>query len=229
MIGERNRRFRIGLYAVILIFLVMMIIIVLHKHDLKRLEIVRRSIPYPERNIILTKIVHIISRAASISGTKPFLIYGSLLGYIRNKDFICYDFDVDMGVLSCDYDSLHNAIVGIIGEYPGFTIKYLSFMGKRKFIIYHPATKLNGDIYEFIKTKKGYKRNASDLYSKYILHERQLRYPFDWIDNLQLVFFKDVPIYIPNQSDKLLSAYYGDDFIEPDHVCNAECNECKKI
>jgi len=48
---------------------------------------IRRNVHINKRQKILLELYNILIESSQLSKTKPFLLYGTLLGYIRNKDF----------------------------------------------------------------------------------------------------------------------------------------------
>lgn len=199
------------------------------RHIQKVSEMKRRNVPQDIKNRAMTTIVEIISRAAQASGTKPFLVYGTLLGYQRQKDFICYDFDVDTGVVESEFNQLKLVLGEIIKEYPGYSISDKPILGFSSLKIFHNQTGINGDIFKYIKKGDAYKRDTLDIYAKYIFKERVLRYDASWIDTPQEITFKGYKIYIPNQPHEMLKAAYGSNYITPDHRCDDMCGNCVKV
>lgn len=47
------------------------------------------------------------AEACEIVGVKPFLIFGTLLGFVRENDFISHDHDIDLGLLDEDFQKKH--------------------------------------------------------------------------------------------------------------------------
>lgn len=217
------------LHIILICIIILLGYFAYYDYNMKKSVKKRRNVPWIHRRSILDKIIEIISKAASVSNTKPFLVYGTLLGYIRNKDFICYDFDVDVAVKTDDYVLLHSAIKNIIEEYPDFKLDSRSLFGYKMFLVIHKATGINGDVFEIVRKGDHYKRNVPDLYSKYYLGENGVTYQLDWIDTLKQVQFNNHNIYIPNQPEKLLTLYYGEDFMTPDHMCSVSCDNCVKV
>ncbi len=215
--------------AALLITIIVAIAVIVFKAQRNASEARRRAVPFTEREPIMITLIEILSIAASISNTKPFLVYGTLLGYVRNKDLICYDFDVDVGIKSDAYNSLYEAVNVVINNYPDYKIRSKSFLQWKQFEVVHRETGINADVFEYIQEDKKYHRNVPSWYSKYFLHEKKISYPLDWIDELRQVEFKGHAMYIPNQPDKLLQTYYGPNYLIPDHKCNASCSECVKI
>lgn len=216
-----------GICIALLIIVIMALLI--FKERQSSSESMRRSVPYAKREPIMSTLVEIISKAATESQTHPFLLYGTLLGYVRNKGFICYDFDVDMGVKSKEYGLLFEAVAKVINSYPGYRIDVRSFLGWRQFVVVHIETGINCDVSEFIRHCGKYRRNVPSWYSKYFLNESRVSYPLDWIDNLRIADLNVQSIYIPNKPELLLKTYYGPKFLTPDHICDESCNECVKI
>lgn len=130
---------------------------------------------------------------------------------------------------SPEYCALLTAVYDVVRDYEEFTVRDKSYLGYRMFEIVHKKTRINGDIFEFLATKTGYKRNVPSVYSKYVLYESCIDYPSDWVDDLQQIVFKGMQLYIPNQPDKLLRTYYGDSYIRLDHTCDANCEKCVPV
>ena len=189
----------------------------------------RRMVPYPTRNAIMTKLLQIIMEAAKDSNVKPFMLYGTLLGQARQNDFICYDYDIDMGIMETEYETLHNQLKSNIKNYSDYYIKEKKLFGYRCVVLVHSETNINADISEFILKNNQIARNVPKLYSRYILKESQVDYPKEWILPIKSIEFKNINTFIPNQPEQLLRTYYGKDFLIPDHQCNSACDECIKI
>mgnify|MGYP003687437567 CR=1 FL=1 len=59
----------------------------------------RRNIPVSVRKKILKQLYHDITNIANQNGIKLILIFGTLLGNIRENELIYYDYDLDFGVI----------------------------------------------------------------------------------------------------------------------------------
>ena len=189
----------------------------------------RRGIPSWIRKKIMTELLRIIMEAANDSNVKPFMLYGTLLGQTRQNDFICYDFDVDMGIMETDYETLHNQLKRNIKNYSDYYIQEKKLFGYRSVVLVHSVTNINADIFEFILKNDKITRNVPRFYSRHFLNESQLDYPKDWILPVKAIDFKNINTFIPNQPEQLLRTYYGKDFLIPDHQCNSACEECVKL
>lgn len=190
----------------------------------------RKSIHTNKRRSILIELYNIIINAAEATNTKPFLIYGTLLGFVRNKDLICYDYDLDFGIDKAQFSIISKYLNEHIKNFHGYKIVNKNIFGYyRNIEIIHIATRLSADIFSFSFKDNIYSRDVPKLYTKYYLKEKYVSYPKEWITPLQRIHFLDRYTYIPNITDNLLYSYYGKNFIIPDHTCNSDCSICKKI
>ena len=196
-----------------------------YKIDVKK----RKSIPPNIRLPILYKLMEIVNKITTISQTKPFILYGTLLGYARDKNIICYDFDLDYGIISNEYNLFKTNINKILENYPEYKVYYEEYFGYRKIVIEHKNTKLNADIFEFNLNKNNIKRNAPFWVSLFIYNECRASYPIDWILPLQNGIMNNNNVYIPNNYNKLLECYYGKNYMNPDNKCDIDCNNCITI
>lgn len=93
------------------------------------------SIPKRKKNNVktrmrvLTELYTMVVDIANENNVKPFLLYGSLLGQQRNNKIICYDVDVDMGILSTDFNKLYVALKNKINTDKYSLILINSFFG----------------------------------------------------------------------------------------------------
>lgn len=217
------------LRIIILIIIIILILFKLQKFkyniDIKK----RKDIPTNIRLPILYKLMEIVGKISNLSQTKPFILYGTLLGYARDKNIICYDFDLDYGIISNEYNIFKNNLNQILQNYPGYKVYYEERFGYRKIVIEHIETSLNADIFEFVMNEKYIKRNTPFWVSLYIYKECRASYPIDWILPLKTGIMNGNNIYIPNKYDSLLKCFYGPGYINPDTVCDIECNKCVKI
>jgi len=214
------------MFILIIFFIIILIIYdTIYKHTIS----IRRNIDINLRKKILTELYNILITSSNETNTKPFLLYGTLLGYIRNKDFICYDFDIDIGILSNEYNILCNHLINNIKtNYPNYKIRNKKIFGYRHLEIYHKETLINLDISAFkIQDNKIY-RNVPIIQTYIYDKNPKYKYPLNIYLPLKEIIFKNHKIYIPNQSEKLLEHYYGKNYLIPDHICNNDCSKCIK-
>lgn len=189
----------------------------------------RKGVHTNKRRSILIELYNIIIDAAEATNTKPFLNYGTLLGFVRNKDLICYDYDLDFGIDKEKFSIISKYLNDHIKNFPGYKIMNKSIFGYyRNIEIIHITTRLSADISSFSFKDNIYSRDVPKLYTKYYLKEKYVSYPKEWIAPLHRIHFLDRYTYIPNITDNLLYSYYGKNFIIPDHTCNSDCSICKK-
>ena len=168
--------------------------------------------------------------AAENSNTHPFLIYGTLLGKIRNNNLICHDYDVDFGIKGDEYNSFKESIKREVQKNNGYKIYCNEFFGYKAIHIIHKKTNISADITPFYENKNNnVTRNVPRFYSKFILKESNTIYPNNWIYPLNKTLFLNRLTYIPNNSHELLKCYYGENYLIPDQKCDDNCENCKKI
>ena len=189
----------------------------------------RRRVPVATRLSVMKKLISVIYEAADSSYTNPFLFYGTLLGYVRDKDLICYDFDVDIGILQDDYDRFLVALKDAVrSKCPDLKLKCVNVFGYRRMILIHKETNINADIDEFYVKDNQMIKNMPEWYCKYWWKEKATRFPLNWILPFKRTDFNGGTIYIPANSEQVLRSYYGDGYTSPDHSCDNQCN-CVKI
>lgn len=81
-----------------------------------------QKLEYIDRDIALENMV-VLRDALKDFGLTPFLHYGTLLGAMRERDFIPYDDDVDMGLYGADRERLLQALPEL--ERRGFSVGYI--------------------------------------------------------------------------------------------------------
>jgi hypothetical protein len=194
----------------------------------------RRKVDIKERLKVLTELHTVVLDIADEVTIKPFLLYGSLLGQQRNNQIICYDFDIDMGILSTEFNKLYTALKKNINTDKYTIIFEDNFFYGKKIQIIDKKTALNLDIDIFEKQSNGsFKRDLNYvcfLYLKYILNQCNKRdIPYDWFLPLKPVSFLGKNVYIPNNPTALLECEYGKNYLTPDHKCNKACTRCVSI
>jgi phosphorylcholine metabolism protein LicD len=187
-----------------------------------------------ERMRVLTELYTMVVDIALENDVKPFLLFGTLLGQQRNNKLICYDYDVDMGILSTDFDKLYAGLKKKIDP-TKYTIRLINnFIISKSIQIKDKKTALNIDIDLYVKQSNGsFKRYLSYFwftFTKYKNNQCNKRdIPHDWLLPLRPVSFLGKNVYIPNNPKAFLECDYGKDYLTPNHKCDEACMNCVKI
>jgi phosphorylcholine metabolism protein LicD len=218
----------ITLYVIFILIILVILASILYHIKYKMNIYIRRNNDVIYRRKILIELYNIFIDVAEKTNTKPFIIYGTLLGYIRNKDLICYDYDLDFGIDSGEYDTFKNYFLEFIKKFDDYYVDIKDFLNYKNFEVIHKKSRLSADIFSFTLSKNYYSRDVLKLYSKYYLNETCIDFPKDWISPLKPISFLNRKTFLPNKAEELLKCYYGKNYIIPDHECNKECKICKK-
>jgi phosphorylcholine metabolism protein LicD len=186
----------------------------------------RQIIPTKKRLQILHELYNIIVNLAEENNIKIFIIYGTLLGKIRNNDIICYDFDLDFGVNLNDYELIRQSILKAVSMTDKYIVEDKKLLWWKAIALVDKETGINADIMVYYNNKTHVCRSISDLYAKYILNECNNNLPIDWLYPLQKSTFLGRTIYLPNKPNKILECHYGNDYLIPNHTCNIDCSVC---
>lgn len=135
-----------------------------------------------------------------------FLIGGTLLGAIREKNFLEWDKDIDLGIFADKYiylNDIYNALKQL--EILGFTVtKFYSSV-----ITLDRGIRV--DIFPFFT-------NSSCHYLK--LGNYCLEFPLECLPQLEPIQFCDKTFCIPSKSESFLLAQYGPDWKKPNQNWN---------
>lgn len=182
-------------------------------NDLEHLATLPSAIPTPEDLFLHIKYVHSLLSKHKI---KHFLLYGTLLGCIRNKDIIPYDYDFDFGIMYNDYFTVLS-LPQIDSNYKfepttgTLYSKSSSFKSpETKFrvslAVMHREMKV-GDLYIYTNCKDGFTRRY-DPQEKILFWPRSV-FPTCLIDTLDEGYIRDVKLPIPKYGVVLLEYFYG--------------------
>lgn len=193
----------------------------------------RRGVPVEHRMAILTALLGLLETAARTAGVRPFLMYGTLLGYVRQRDFICYDFDVDVGVLETDFEALCAALRRALVDHEArFALEHhdVQCLGIRYLSVRCRATDLNLDVFPYRSDCGGgcLVRTVPPWYARFVLRECATRLPRHWILPVTEGRMRGITVGVPNDPHALLRCFYGPSYATPDHVCDARCQRCRR-
>ena len=162
------------------------------------------------------ELLHYIYTVFDKLGVKSWLMFGTLLGQHRENRLICYDDDVDVATDAKNYDSILNAL-----DNQRFFVFGMNMFGIKIIHIVDKETGVNIDVcfYSTIDTEEGTKViRDTPSYSQ----KKCEKYDYKMIYPLRRVNFTGIPVYIPNDPDKVLRCYYGD-YTVPHRKCDSDC------
>lgn len=159
-----------------------------------------------------------IFQCTSKKGVDVFALYGTLLGFIREKDFIKFDFDIDLGVF-CDDDSTFAKIELALLD-TGFT-KVREFVLEGKIVeqTYNRAG-LDVDFFGIFPHENkyityGFYKDGNVNYKSAELFS--VKYWIMEIEHaLKTINIHDVAIRIPQDYEYMLEVFYGKTWRIPD-------------
>lgn len=159
--------------------------------------------------------VKYIDALLSANHIKHFVIYGTLLGCVRNKDIIPYDYDFDFGIMLEDKAkilALKLAPDYLIYEPTGTTYSKTSNFrdaettAKCSLKVYYKNEPV-GDLYMYTRTTDGYMQRY-DPANKVLFWPMSV-FPAVLTDTLDYGFIRDYKVPIPNHAVCLLEYFYG--------------------
>ena len=148
---------------------------------------------------------------------KHWLMYGTLLGCIRNKDVIPYDYDFDFGILYSDIDKILSIDLEDknykIGKTKGGTIYSKKSEFKDVEGIWRVSLKVMhkdipvGDLYIYHRFDDGFMQRYDPVNK--ILFWPMSVYPAILTDELDIGKIRDLELPIPKYPECLLEYFYG--------------------
>lgn len=157
-----------------------------------------------------------IQVALSINKKKFFLIDGTLLGAIREGDFIDHDNDTDIGVymeewekkdltkLTSDLMKIGFKVLHQFGELGKYFELAVSRNGVKTDLFFYKKEKEKRIFHAFLR---GGKNIPEDLIT--------FEYPAELIEKTKKIYFKSVKFPIPKYPEKVLKIKYGENWRVP--------------
>ncbi|MGA9277723.1 hypothetical protein [Ilumatobacter sp.] len=124
------------------------------------------------------------------AGHRPFLVSGTLLGYVRSTELMAHDYDIDLGVLPGDADA--DAVVAAISELPRYTV-----VSQKLKVVARSPSGFSADIFVHYE-RDGLLWHGTDIHEWW-------NTPFD----LESGVLHGVDVWIPTNARRYLDENYG--------------------
>lgn len=204
------------MFLIILLLFLLILLYLLTRHNLE---------PYVNHDYTPNELfthLSFISDLLNKHNIKHWLMYGSLLGAVRNNDIIPYDYDFDLGANVYDYNKIM-ALNKLINNY-GYTFVspvsdgYNFVTGKNK-QIWRVSIKIQykgktmGDIYLYKRCKDNMMRRMDNNNTIYFWPKGT--YPAWFTDRLTSVNIRNKYFNAPRDPKILLKHWYGETWKTP--------------
>jgi hypothetical protein len=187
------------------------------------------SISAAERIAIMKEMLQsIVQSVHKEDETIPiWLQYGTLLGYIRQGDFICWDYDIDLATWLPHFKAVERALKTLRGAESKYIVFTWNIGPLKQIVVAHVESGLHTDFAFYCKNenKQIVTRCLLPISSQKDCEEKT---PLNWYEPLSPIIFHNVGIYIPRNYHGILTCYYGDNYLTPDKVCDKNCLNCVK-
>ncbi len=177
---------------------------------------------------------------------RPWIQYGTLLGKIRENDFICHDRDIDFEVLKKDKNDVLATINEIMNEYPeeyyvryhdDLNINSLNLLGSINVVSFaHKKTEfcIDFDFVDIVNNGKEITIYTNRLNTQILkcLKKDFFSSPYRPIDSifpLKRDELCGIGIWLPNKPEISLEFEYGKSWKMPNIKCDENCLNCRKI
>lgn len=147
---------------------------------------------------------------------EPFIISGTLLGWVRSGSLLPHDKDIDVGVLGADAThAVHQALKQSLA----FDFDDDMFLREDLYLVQlkHVATGVHADIFFFKERADHFRHGIDSLYG----YTQNFRFPKF---GLRRVSMLDQEVWVPDDVNAFLAANYGAQWQTPDvdYVVNLE-------
>ena len=138
-----------------------------------------------------------LNRQMDALGVRSFLISGTLLGYVRESDFISWDKDIDVGVFTKDIDPAE--LEAAFDRMPEFNVRRLDFTADRLRVNHSAGVAI--DVFPHYEDENDPGKVWHDGTAT-----RWWNSPFE----LKTVEFLGLPTWVPAEPERYLDENYGD-------------------
>ena len=139
--------------------------------------------------------------AAREADMSPFLLWGTLLGCMREGRFIEHDFDIDLGILAADWPKRQRLTDAMLKR--GYLLE-IDMPYKMRFVTRDYVLRLDIDVLFSWRDKLACRSKAPEGKVLLNVFDRQA------FDELRPMRFKDVDVLVPGRADLVLQTIYGD-------------------
>ena len=133
---------------------------------------------------------------------KPFLIFGTLLGFVRENDFIYHDSDIDLGLLEDDFQKKDLIKEAMLKK--GYKVRKVNDYGISFIHPEFPSLTLD--------FSRVYRENDHMIIAGLNYDQKTLflhYFPLDIFREYRIVNFQNVKVFVPLEAEKFLTVLYG--------------------
>jgi hypothetical protein len=175
-----------AVYLFILVFILLVYII--------------HEIVYENLRKNLRKLAKDVITAFNKNNVNYWVDYGTLLGIVRDKDIIKYDQDVDICLLpEPDLCDKLKKVITELGE--DYTLEYHAW-GAYRIVLKHYILRVYADLY-LVKEENGMYTDPTG------------KIPIDLVGKTTIVYWKEIPVRVPEKIHETLVWRYGHDYNTP--------------
>ena len=172
------------------------------------------------------EMLQMADKAFTSMGVQAFLTFGTLLGAYRDKRFIAYDPDVDLGVIDA---TLPNNMIEIMAKY-GFKLYKQNFISESNKIIEdtYIYKGIHLDVFHYFEEEEDYYTFVAQLHETKDWKAANATdgFPCDRsyvpVSDFEKRDFLGLQVYMPVKTDEWLRAIYSDSYMTPIKNWNAK-------
>lgn len=140
--------------------------------------------------------------AAREADMRPFLLWGTLLGCMREGRFIEHDFDIDLGILAADWPKRQRLTDAMLRR--GYLLE-IDMPYKMRFVTPDYVLRMDIDVLFPWRDKLACRSKEAD--GKVLLNV----FDREAVDELRpMAFLDDVEVLVPGKPERVLQGIYGD-------------------
>lgn len=178
------------------------------------------------------ELIHEFMTLCDKASLEVFLFWGTLLGAVREHDFIPHDEDMDFGVFSeADFKTIKDIIKGT--KFSTVCEYYLCGSGIKELKLSYKKTTF--DIFLIEEST-----SSEEYFSCCYINKKRIKRNIFICDTIKYFFpkfslikvlFKDKLVFIPKQYKDILAAVYGNDYMTPNkkHISGSKVSHKEHI